>query len=312
MKIMKKAEKAFCLLLMALILVVCKNPALFAASPLTASEAIGLVRNLNLPDEKITSLAVDMQMSLPLPLDIVCHLRYCAPDRYSLKVFDSFDDTPVLIVCNNTAMINDPLAEDVSIIASSGVVFEFVPQEGQYNANFAFNAPEDGQIKNRVEIDLTSLFARLEKNLTVVNTSESLIISGTSQQNSSCSAEIRPNEFFVVKTLKLFSDNNPKPVLNFADIAVNGPINDEDFGFPWPRLKESQIKITRLENSGIFDVAMVLPTILRAVFARAAIRNPECRNQIEAMLGTSIDWKILGEKDQIKAQRLKGIFSGSH
>lgn len=280
------------------------------ASPTaTWQELTGLIKDIRLPGDQLKSLAVDMHMNLPLPLKISCFLRYQAPDKYSLQVFDGEDQTPIMIIADNLAFINDPLADDLSLIASAGVAFELIPQNEQYNANFAFNTPVDGSIKNRVELDFINLFARVSRNMQVQTLSENKFqLTGSSEQNSSCSADIDPAAAFPLTRLCMFVPENPEPVLTLSRIETDGNIAAENFAFPLQKLIDSGLPITRSTPQGIVDTVLVVSTVIKAVFARSAIRNPHCREQIEAMLKTSVNWQDLAEKDALCSAALRKIF----
>ncbi len=280
-----------------------------ASTTPTWQELTGLVKDIRLPGDQLKSLAVDMHMNLPLPLKISCLLRYQAPDQYSLRVFDGEDRTPIMFIADNLAFINDPLADDLSLIASAGVSFELVPQNEQYNANFAFNTPVDGAIKNRVELDFIDLFARVSRNMQVQPLSEHKFqLTGSSEQNSSCSADIDTMAVFPLTRLSMFVPENPEPVLALSLIEADGKIAADYFSFPLQKLTASGLPINRSTPQGIVDTVLVVSTVIKAVFARSAIRNPQCRDQIEAMLRTSVNWQALAEKDALRSAALRKIF----
>lgn len=280
-----------------------------ASSTPSWKDMIALVKNLRLPGEKFKSLAIDMQMNLPIPLKLSCFVRYQAPDQFSLQVFDGEDQTPVLIIKDNLALINDPFAEAVSLIASAGVSFEFVQQGDQYNAAFAFTTPVDGILKNHVELDFIHLFEMVIADHQIQQLSpEQFVLSGTTAQNSSCSAQINTNAIFPLTKLQMFVDENPVPVLDFSKIAADSELAASDFTFPLQQLTDSGIKIDRSEVQGVVDTMLIVTTVIKAVFARSAIRNPAGREQLEAMIQSSIDWQDMAEKDAQRSAVLRGIF----
>lgn len=267
------------------------------------------IRDIRLPGDKMNTLAFDMRMTLPLPLDLICFLRYEAPENYSLKVFDAVDKTPIMIIAESMAMINDPMAEQVDLIASCGVTFELKPANDQYNANFAFTTPSDGKITNRVELDFKTLFSRVVKDLKLEKKSDGqMVFSGTSEQNSTCQAVVDLRQNFILKTLGISVPENPIPVLRFTKIELDLPVSADSFNFPMRALEASDLKFSISRPQGMIDTMLIVTTVIKAVFARTAIRNPQAREQIEAMLKTSLDWKSMEERDAVRSEKLRKIF----
>jgi len=267
------------------------------------------IRDIRLPGDKMQTLAFDMRMTLPLPLDLVCFLRYEAPEKYSLKIFDAVDKTPIMIIAENMAMINDPMAEQISLVASCGVTFELLPANDQYNANFAFTTPSDGKIINRVELDFKTLFSRVGKDLKLEKTSDGLMLfSGTSEQNSICQALVDLEHGFILKTISMSVAENPVPVLRFTRIELDQPIASDSFEFPIAALEASDLKFSISQPQGIIDTMLVVTTVIKAVFARSAIKIPQAREKIEAMLQTTLDWESMQNNDNARSAKLREIF----
>ena len=301
---------ALSVLMVLLVVFVAPVAAQTASSAPSWESLMGLVKDIRLPGEKFKSLAVDMQMNLPIPLKLSCFLRYQAPDQFCLQVFDGEDQTPVMIIKDKLALINDPLADDVSLIASAGVSFDFVPQGEQYNANFAFTTPTDGVSKNHVELDFTHLLQRVTANYNIQQLSpEQFLLSGTTEHNSSCSVQINTAAVFPLVKLGMFVDENPLAVLNFSRIEADSEVAAADFAFPLQQLNDSGLKISRSEPQGMVDTMLIVSTVIKAVFARSAIRNPEFREQIEGMIQSSIDWEGIAEKDSQRSTVLRSIFT---
>lgn len=267
------------------------------------------IRDIRLPGDKMQTLAFDMRMTLPLPLDLICFLRYEAPENYSLKVFDTVDKTPIMIIAGNMAMINDPLADQISLVASCGVTFELLPADDQYNANFAFTTPSDGKITNRVELDFKTLFSRVSKDLKLEKRPDGrMCFSGTSEQNSVCHALIDLQNDFILKALSMSVAENPVPVLRFTKIELDQPVASESFVFPMAALEASGLKFSISQPQGIIDTMLVVTTVIKAVFARTAIKRPQAREKIEAMLQTTLDWQSMESNDTARSAQLREIF----
>ncbi len=295
-------------LLIIIALLVLATGAVFAQIP-SEEEVRKMVKNIKMPPDELNSLAFDMRMNLPMPLNILCQLRYKAPDQYSLHVFDDQDQTPVLIIIGQTAMINDPLADSVTLVATAGVVFDFVPQGEDYNAQFAFNMPVDGKIINRVELDFTTMFSRANENVGIENASAGeIVFSGTTSQKSRCVAILAPDEKFALREARLFTEDESEAVLELNNIRVDAEIDAAPALFPMAELASSAIKLTFIEPEGMIDTAMVAASVLRAVFARSAIRNEPLRENIEAMLNQQVDWDAIAASDAARAEKLRLIF----
>ncbi|HNX74206.1 MAG TPA: hypothetical protein PLM07_11160 [Candidatus Rifleibacterium sp.] len=286
---------------------------LLLVSPLHSAPQIeevqALIGNINLPGDRFSSLAIDMMMRLPgTPVELLCQLRYQAPDRYSLQVFDGFDQTPVLLVTDSMALINDPFAEQLTLIASAGVLFELQPQEGRYNANFAFNMPGDREIVNRAVLDFKTMFARLQKDINIeVASNGSLIFSGTSTEDSRCLAEINASAAFPLQFVRVFTKDSTIPVLDFKLIRA-----DESFVmplFPATELKESNLPVVAVNPQGVLDTMTIMSSVFKAVFARAAIRDAAIREEISKMLQLPpTDWNGAALRDTSRGETLRRMF----
>ncbi|PKL50150.1 MAG: hypothetical protein CVV42_03950 [Candidatus Riflebacteria bacterium HGW-Riflebacteria-2] len=275
----------------------------------TAEEILKLIRDVRLPQDNLSSLAFDMRMNLPMPLNILCQVRYHAPDHYSLHVFDDHDQTPVLIIIDHQALINDPLAESLTLIASAGVAFDFVPRGEEYNAQFAFNMPTDGAINNRVELDFKSMFARVSENVSVENASDGeVIFSGQTSKKNRCIAVLAPSEKFALRQTRLYLEGEPIAILEVTDIRVDTASEAAVTLFPMTELDVSGDKYSQIEPQGMIDTALVAASVLRAVFARSAIRNQELREKIEEMIGQRADWSAIEAVDAVRSEKLRRIF----
>ena len=272
-------------------------------------EVVGMVKDIRLPQDRLESLAFDMHMNLPMPLNILCQLRFRAPDQYSLCVFDNYDQTPMLIIIGQTAMINDPFADNLTLVASAGVAFDLVPQGSEYSAQFAFNMPVEGKINNRIGLDFKTLFSRVSENLNVETaTAGNLIFSGSTEQKSRCVAVFATQEKFALQEVGLFVEGEPTAVLEIKNIRVDAGAESVADVFPLVQLASSTIPFSFVEPDGMIDTALVATTVLKAVFARTALRNQPLREKIEAMFNQKVDWSSVGSVDTSRSEKLREIF----
>ncbi len=286
---------------------------LLVVSSLQASvqpaEVQTMIRDINLPGDDLKSLAIDMKLRLPgSPLELLCQLRYRSAGQYSLAVYDGSDSVPVLVVAEGLALVNDPLAERPEVIASAGVLFELLPQEGRYTANFAFNMPANGEIRNRISLDFKTMFSRLCENLELSTASDGrLIFSGATIEKSRCRAELLPSASFPIQTLQLFVAEGDQPVLDFGMIRV-----DADFslpGFPLNELLKAGQVDDPVHPEGMFDTMTIMTSVIKAVFARAAMRDASIRQEISRMLGLeNYDWDGLSRRDAVRSESLRRLF----
>jgi len=275
----------------------------------SAEDIIKLIRDIRMPQDNLGSLAFDMRMNLPMPLNILCQVRYHAPDCYSLHVFDDHDQTPVLIIIDQKALINDPMAESLTLVASAGVAFDLVPRGEEYNAQFAFNMPTDGKISNRVELDFKTMFARVTENVSVESASAgSVIFSGATSKKSRCAAVLAPDEKFPLRQARLYIEDEPLPILEINDIRVDAASQTAATLFPMTELAASGVKYSQVEPQGMIDTALVATSVIKAVFARSAIRNQQLREKIEEMIGQRVDWASIEVSDAERSEKLRKIF----
>ncbi len=270
----------------------------------------GYVKNISLPGPFPGSLAFDMDMHLPFPMHLLVQLRYSAPENYALNVFEGDDLTPIMIVRGRTAMVNDPLQNKISLIASAGVSFDLSPQGDQFNANFSFNMPTEGKASNRVKMDFLSLFSRLENDLVATATADKLIrLSGSTAQKSSCVAVFAASQAVPLQRLEIFVENNPKPVLVFSKISADEKIASDCFVFPVENLKKSKAEFIEIQPDGMIDTMLVVAAVMKAIFTRAALANEAFRAEVEKQLQIKPDWETMRKNDQIRSSELKKVFA---
>ncbi|MFZ5950995.1 MAG: hypothetical protein ACOYXC_09840 [Candidatus Rifleibacteriota bacterium] len=273
------------------------------------AEVEKMLQNVALPGDAIESLILDMRMNLPLPMTVMVQLRYQAPVHYSLNVFDGSDLTPMMIIRGTRAMINDPLAEAISLIASAGVAFDLSHQGEDLNANFAFNLPTDGAVKNRVNLDFKTIFSKITKNCTLEKVSEDeLLFRGETERKSSCIASFLTQQSFPLHSLQMFVEGSSQPILEFPLISTLIPPGAECFAFPETALKETGISAANLEPVGMIDTMMVVASVMKAIFLRAAVKNPAIRTDLEKNFNISPDWPKIEAQDKQRSELLKKVF----
>jgi hypothetical protein len=281
---------------------------------ITPEDVQRMVGNINLPKDQVGSLKLDMHMNLSSAMRILVQLRYAKPDNYSLMVFDDHDKTPIMIVTGKKALVNDPLAESMTLVASAGVAFELKPQGDQYNANFAFNMPLAGKINNRVDLDFKTLFSRVCIDVEVNQSqNEHVRFYGKTAQKSSCEAFFDATEPFALKSMAIRVEGHSDPVIQFPVIQfpvieVGKNIPNRVFAFPIDELRKSGLKFSEIEPDGMIDTMMVVASVMRGIFSRAAIRSVELREQIETSLKFSPDWEKMTRVDAERSKLLKKIF----
>lgn len=269
-----------------------------------------LVKNVELPPDQLQSLALDMHLRLPeSPAHLLCRLRFVASDGYSLQVFDARDEIPVLVIADQMAMINDPFAEKLTIIASSGVVFELQQQGEQVTANFSFNQPVDGVVKNRINLDFKKLFAQVDKDLRLQPAENGLLhFSGHTVRGNRCLASFNASAPMPLQSLQLFIAGAAEPVLEFSLLqadAAGYPVAE----FPLAGLQQSGLAAAPTQLSGFFDTMGVMTSVLKAVFARAAIHEPAIREKVGDMLKlVSPDWEKMQKNDSLRREKLQELF----
>ena len=267
------------------------------------------VNCISLPENNFNSLSFDLEMNLPLPLNLLCQVRYAASDSYSLRVFDKSDMTPVLVVADKKAMIYDPISAAVTVVKPVGAFFELVPQGNQFNANFAFNMPVEGKINNKINLDLVSLFGRVKSDLKGVKGEDGISFSGTTSQDARCEAvfetEGAKNS---VKSFKLYVKDNEIPVLSFNKILFDVEVSADWFLYPEVELASSGLDITSYQDPGAFSAVIVASQVMKAIFARTAIANEPIRSEIEKMLMVSPNWEEISEKDRMNSVELRKLF----
>jgi hypothetical protein len=270
--------------------------------------AESLVKNIERINDASGSLKIDMQMNLPLPMRVLAQIR-CNNNQYGLFVFDGFDHTPILIVTEETAMINDPLNEGVLLVSPAGITFETGPQNEQYNAYFSFTTPDKGKIINRINMDLVSLFARIEKDKTAYKNKEGLIVyQGKSKRNSSCKAVFKPEAPLAMQSLEINLPDEKEPIMSFPSIQTNIKNDPTIFNFPLAKLENSGLKVTRAKPEGFVDKMSIMANIMRALFVRVAIRNEKLRNEICKNFNLNPNWEQININDRTRSEILKNIF----
>ncbi len=275
----------------------------------TSEDVRKMIRDVELPGDSYNTFALDMHLRLPgTPVHFLCCLRYQAPGDFSLHVFDGRDHTPVLVICDEMALINDPFAEKLSVIASAGVVFELQPQEGQYTANFAFNQPVAGIINNRIRLDFKTMFSRLQEDVKIDTASEGTVLfSASTKEQSRCLAELVASASLPLSALQLFVKEHAEPVLDFSMIMADAQFSLPEF--PLAALQKNGLVSEPASMNGVLDTMGIMTSVIKAVFARAAISEPAMREKVSQMfnLGDS-DWQLLSSRDTARSTMLRELF----
>ncbi len=275
----------------------------------TFAEIKSGVKSIHIPEQKFDSFGFDMKMDLPMPLHIICQVRFVAPGSYTLRVFDASDKAPIMILADQKGIIYDPLSASVTMVEPVGTLFEMLPKGDQFVANFAFTMPNDkDEISNRIDIDLSSLFKKADRNTTASETNGTIFFSGVSEQGSKCKAEFDSKFIDMPRRLEVLTKENPLPVLSFDKFFRNEKIEKKWFVFPSEKLAKCGAKIETLKNGGIINTVMIVQKVMKAVFSRSAIKNVQLREQIEKMFFTKPDWKKIQAEDEKAAKQLKSVF----
>jgi hypothetical protein len=296
--------KRFCIFVVAMI--IANQGFADDASPLQKHAA--LIKNVRLPGDDFSSFAFDMRMT-PGPVQLLVQVRYQRPNDYALNVFDGNDLTPVLVVRGQRAMVNDPLQQKISLIASAGVAFDLSPQDDQLNANFAVNLPGEGQINNRIQLDFAALFSKVNEEISEkIAATGSVEISGKTEKQSTCLASFLPTADFPLQQLQMSVESLPDPVLTFSNIVANRKIATDAFVFPLQQLKDTKVEFIEASSDGMLDSMMVVAAVMKAIFTRAALRSPDLRQEIEARLQIKPDWSGIEATDRERSEKLKAVF----
>lgn len=272
-------------------------------------DILKMVKDIELPGGKIDSLLVDMHMRLPDTVaHLFCRLRYKAPESFSLQIFDGHDSTPLLIIIDQLALINDPFAEQLSVIASAGVTFDFVPTDKQYNAVFAFNTPVDGQVNNKIRLDFKTMFSRLSENFEINTGSGSKIIfSGMTKESSRCKGVFDTKATIPLHALSMFIEGSDVPVIEFSRIECE--VSEPEPAFPLQQLQQLRLVTKPIKPEGFIDSIFAMNALLKAVFTRAAIYRPEIREKVSEMFSLKdFDWQSLTERDARRSEMLRELF----
>lgn len=288
---------------------------LLTAGVALADDSVGsqldrLVKNVVLPQDQLSSLALDMHLRLPeSPVHLLCRLRFVASDSYSLQIFDARDETPVMVIADQMTMINDPFADKLTIIASSGVVFELLQQGEQVTANFSFNQPVEGVIKNRIDLDFKKLFAQVDKDLQLHTAENGLLnFSGQTVRGNRCLASFNASAPLPLQSLQLFITETAEPVLEFSLLQA-GSADYPVAKFSLAGLQQSGLAAAPAQLSGFLDTMGVMTSVLKAVFARAAIHEPAIREKVGDMLKlVSPDWEKMQQNDIQRREKLRELF----
>lgn len=266
------------------------------------------IKNVQLPGDNYHSFAFDMKMT-PAPVQLFIQIRYRAPNDYAMNVFDGADMTPLLIVRDQKAIINDPLQEKVSLIASAGVAFDLSQQGEQFNANFAVNLPGEGQVSNRISMDFNALFAKVTRELKEKSDAPgTLELSGKTTRKNSCHAIFRPADDFPLQQLQISVENATEPILVFSNIAANGKIPADVFSFPLQQMKEAGVDFIEVPANSMFDSMMIVSSVMKALFTRAALRSPDLRHEIETNFKLKPDWSAIEHLDGNRTPKLQRVF----
>lgn len=291
--------------------ILCLMTSLWAKDKLPSSELLkGWAKSIQIPGSSFKTFSADITMNLPLPLKLLCQIRYEANNNYSLRVFDMSDKTPFLIVSDKKGIIYNPTNGKVTLVSSGGAFFELVPNGKDFNANFAINLPVDGKAKDKFVLDFDSMFKRIVDNIEVVpgNSSQTFILKGDTQQKGWAKAYFDIKNIYKLTRIEAAPEGSTKPFLIIDKIKANEKLEKHAFSFPEAMLKKSGLEIDKISGEGFMDTVSLFSAIMKMMFTRVAINNKEVRESIEKMLHIKPDWDKMSIVDAKSSRILRGIF----
>jgi hypothetical protein len=99
-------------------------------------------------------------------------------------------------------------------------------------------------------------------------------------------------------SIKIIHDGQKEPSLCVSQLEVNGSIDQEQFFFPKRDDLAEKTCLTHLPGGAMAGSGGGLTLLMRACYARAAIKRPEMREAIEHAAFSEIDWNSIEANDK--------------
>jgi hypothetical protein len=231
-----------------------------------------------------------------------------------MLVRDLEDGTPLAHCSNRRVMIYHPAEGRIYRCDNARGWFGNVLEEGNFKFSFGLKAHgEEAERPHSLRLDARDLLDRATGSREIVAPPDGKFELRTETE--------RKNQFYLVYDLKrefpcvgygVRTPGETETRVKVSPLLVNEPLEDSDFrDFDFASLDGEfvveDIEITE-ELSAKQD--QMLMGILSSIFIRAALRNEELRQELNARVESPIPWEKIEKNDKEMAPRLQALFDG--
>lgn len=247
------------------------------------------------------------------------------PNAYSVRVFDTSDDTPILVGYDKKMVFYDPTADH--LVLAGGIptfVLNVKPHKPtptdksttELTLGFGLDAetkPGKQKQGKSISVDLRS-FLQIGNAAPVVQKARNgdLVLTRRTKDGSKTVARFRyAGGKAVINEIDLYTPHATSPMLTLSHIRINYSASGRAPEFPTRKLRLSGLKISHITQARFQDYTG-MKYILRAFLARLVVStgkiNIDAAHQFKKIFKTSIDWPRVRARDRKVSRILKSIF----
>jgi hypothetical protein len=262
-----------------------------------AEQAAALAPRLD--SRRTDTRSFEVKGTLPLGANWAFHCFYGVPQR-ACAIW--FDDVPVFVASGDQIFLYDPMSGPRLWHGGWSVAVGKRPDRDGISIEYNLLNPENESV--RIEVDVASIVALAPRERTVRSVTRSVfLLEGRSEDGGSLQAWIgmmQPGRYSRVTARS--NDGTVGP--DIWIMSVDEPVPGDAFRFP--RFGE-RLNVPAPTPVTLDTLGEGIKQIVTALFFHVGMANPTQRPELEKVLGRSLDWEGLREREAAMAPLLKEI-----
>jgi hypothetical protein len=236
-------------------------------------------------------------------------MLYRAPDKYSLIIRDGDEGPPLAFISDRCLLLYDPVSP--MIMYSSAARFEFTVSASDQEAKIFWRLWWSSKAQSQFEVDLRSLYTGYRrrdrtKNIALrLNGPNRFVLLREFPNGDMFRSTIDMSQGPAFKDLKVFVNHGKFEAVSIYRISINGEIPETEFAFPTKQRLAEGMRLRDCTNDGTLRSAVDLGLMVRAHYARLAVRNEPMRDSLKFPGLIGIDWDEVRKNDETYTESLR-------
>jgi len=215
--------------------------------------------------------------------------------RYSIRVLDASDQTPLFWIVDGHTLFYSPLDEAIEVAENTSADFQIDAVSDKLNFNFGFRGNARGKTPESIVIDVKSIISTAALNpgaRPIAPTGFEL--TGATPRGSILRATVDPSRTPTFSQMMFAPKEDPAhPAFALEKIEADLPDDSQAFRFP---TRQALAALMRVHDFTEAESKAAMNKLIISITYRFALRDPTAREQLEKQLG-KIDWAAAAQKD---------------